>query len=74
CCTEYDRAFMRHLFACGEALGVRLLGLHNVTFLMTIMHDARSALRGGNFTAWSADWLLRYRRGAKDAEPLAVTG
>ena len=68
CCTEYDRAFMRHLFACGEALGMRLLGLHNVTFLMNIMHDARAALHDGNFPTWSANWLLRYRAGAKTAQ------
>jgi queuine tRNA-ribosyltransferase len=54
---------MRHMFACGEALGMRLLGLHNVTFLMSIMHEARSALRAGTFEAWSAEWLLRYRAG-----------
>lgn len=65
CCTQYDRAFMRHLFSAGEALGMRLLGLHNVTFLMTIMHDARSALRAGNFATWSAEWLLRYRAGRR---------
>ncbi|MEP6780719.1 MAG: tRNA guanosine(34) transglycosylase Tgt [Gemmatimonadaceae bacterium] len=68
CCTEYDRAFMRHLFSAGEALGMRLLGLHNVQFLMTIMHEARSALLAGNFQTWSADWLTRYRRGAKTTE------
>jgi queuine tRNA-ribosyltransferase len=61
CCTTYDRAYMRHMFSCGEALGPRLLGLHNVTFLVSIMRDARTALRAGNFPTWSADWLLRYR-------------
>jgi queuine tRNA-ribosyltransferase len=44
---------------------MRLLGLHNVTFLMTIMHDARTALRAGNFPTWSADWLTRYRAASK---------
>lgn len=67
CCTQYDRAYLRHMFSCGEAFGMRLLGLHNVTFLCNIMRDARSALRAGNFEAWSADWLLRYSEGNKRA-------
>jgi queuine tRNA-ribosyltransferase len=68
CCTQYDRAYMRHMFSCGEALGMRLLGLHNVTFLCNIMRDARAALRNGNFESWSTNWLLRYRAGSKTAE------
>lgn len=65
CCTEYDRAYLRQLFSAGEALGARLLGLHNVTFLNSIMRDARTALRAGNFQEWSAEWLRRYYEGGK---------
>lgn len=68
CCTQYDRAFLRQMFAAGEALGHRLLGLHNVQFLCNIMRDARQALRDGNFDSWSTNWLLRYRAGGKDNE------
>lgn len=68
CCTKYDRAFLRQMFAAGEALGHRLLGLHNVTFLCNIMRDARQALRDGKFDSWSENWLLRYRAGGKDNE------
>jgi queuine tRNA-ribosyltransferase len=61
CCTQYDRAYMRHLFASQEMLGLRLLALHNVAFLLDIMRDVRAALRAGTFDAWSAEWLARYR-------------
>ncbi|MBC8086421.1 MAG: tRNA guanosine(34) transglycosylase Tgt [Phycisphaerae bacterium] len=71
CCTQYDRAYMRHMFSCGEALGMRLLGLHNVTFLCNIMRDARSALRSGNFESWSAEWLRRYNAGSRKVAPPA---
>ena len=40
--------------------GLRLLSLHNVHFLVSLMHDARRALLGGTFDAWSRDWLGRY--------------
>jgi queuine tRNA-ribosyltransferase len=61
CCTQYDRAYMRHLFASQEMLGLRLLALHNVAFLLQIMADVRSALRAGTFDAWGTEWLARYR-------------
>ena len=62
-CSDYDRAYLRHLFAADEPLGPRLLALHNLAFLLQLMRDARSALAEGTFDAWSAGWLLRYREG-----------
>ncbi|MFM8779876.1 MAG: tRNA-guanine transglycosylase, partial [Gemmatimonadota bacterium] len=64
-CTRYDRAYLRHLFAAGEMLGLRLLALHNVTFLLTLMADARTALREDRVASWSAAWLARYRAAAR---------
>lgn len=61
CCTKYDRAYLRHLFASEEMLGKRLLALHNVSFLIGVMRDSRAALADGTFDAWSAAWLERYR-------------
>ena len=61
CCTRYDRAYMRHLFVSEEMLGLRLLALHNLTFLLDVMRDARAALRDGSFDSWSEAWLARYR-------------
>jgi queuine tRNA-ribosyltransferase len=61
CCVKYDRAYLRHLFASDEMLGKRLLALHNVAFLISIMRDARAALTDGSFEQWSSEWLARYR-------------
>jgi queuine tRNA-ribosyltransferase len=63
-CTDYDRAYLRHLFAADEPLGPRLLALHNVTFLLELMRHAREALAEGRFASWSDDWLRRYRGGS----------
>jgi queuine tRNA-ribosyltransferase len=62
CCTQYDRAYLRHLFTSEEMLGKRLLALHNVSFLVGVMASAREALQSGAFGSWSAAWLARYRR------------
>lgn len=61
CCVKYDRAYLRHLFVSEEMLGKRLLALHNVSFLVALMRDARTALASRTFDGWSEAWLARYR-------------
>jgi queuine tRNA-ribosyltransferase len=60
CCTRFSRAYVRHLFLADEILGLRLLSLHNVHFLVSLMREARNALLGGTFDGWSEAWLQRY--------------
>jgi queuine tRNA-ribosyltransferase len=59
-CRRFTRGYLRHLFLSDEMLGLRLLSLHNVHFLVSLMREARAALHGGTFDAWSRDWLARY--------------
>ena len=59
-CARFSRAYIRHLFASDEVLGLRLLSLHNVHFLTAIMRRARRAILDGDFQAWSRAWLQRY--------------
>jgi queuine tRNA-ribosyltransferase len=60
-CTQYDRAYLRHLMTTDEPLGPRLLALHNLTFLLELMRECRMQLQAGNFRSWSSAWLARYR-------------
>jgi queuine tRNA-ribosyltransferase len=59
-CRRFSRAYVRHLFVADEILGLRLLSLHNVHFLVSLMSRARHALVDGSFDAWSREWLARY--------------
>jgi queuine tRNA-ribosyltransferase len=59
-CTTYSRGYLRHLFAAGELLGLRLLSLHNVRYLIRLAGEMRTAIRSGEFTPWAADWRHRY--------------
>ena len=65
CCTHYDRAYMRHLFASDEMLGHRLLALHNLSFLLGLMRTARAQLSNGTFDSWCNAWLGRYRAASR---------
>ena len=60
-CATYSRAYIRHLIAAGEQLGMRLVSLHNVRFLIRIAEDARAAVREGRLEAWADEWLRRWR-------------
>jgi queuine tRNA-ribosyltransferase len=63
-CRTYTRAYLRHLVAAGEQLGMRLLSLHNLRFLVRIAEDARAAIGEGRLESWADDWLRRFRGGA----------
>jgi queuine tRNA-ribosyltransferase len=67
-CTRFSRAYIRHLFVSEEILGLRLLSLHNVHFLVSLVRQARDAIRSGDLESWSRDWLARHR----SSSPLAV--
>jgi queuine tRNA-ribosyltransferase len=67
-CRTYSRAYLRHLIAADESLGLRLLSLHNLRFLVRIGEQARAAIRAGEFTGWSTDWLAQWRAGRKQRE------
>ena len=58
-CSDYSRAYLRHLFVVDELLGLRLLSLHNVHFLIALMRQARQSILDGSFDAWSRDWIAR---------------
>ncbi|HEU4629683.1 MAG TPA: tRNA guanosine(34) transglycosylase Tgt [Gemmatimonadaceae bacterium] len=59
-CARFSRAYLRHLFVSDEMLGMRLLSLHNVHFLVSLMRAARQAVLEGTFDGWSREWLHRY--------------
>ena len=68
-CRTFSRAYLRHLFAAGEALGPRLLTLHNIRFFQQLMAGIRSAIERDEFAEWARAFLDRYR---SDAEPPAA--
>jgi queuine tRNA-ribosyltransferase len=42
-----------------ELLGLRLLSLHNVHFLISLMRQARQAIATGSFDSWADEGLRR---------------
>jgi len=69
-CRHFTRAYVRHLFAVDEILGMRLASLHSVHFLLHTLRAARAAVLADRFTAWRRAFHERYTSG-EAAEPLA---
>lgn len=49
-CQTFHRAYLHHLYKTGEMLALRLLSLHNITFLQGLMKEMRHALLEDRFT------------------------
>ncbi|MDT8342463.1 MAG: tRNA guanosine(34) transglycosylase Tgt, partial [Longimicrobiales bacterium] len=60
-CLNFDRAYLRHLIVAEERLAERLVSVHNLRFLIRLAEEARRRILAGDFQAWAADWLERYR-------------
>jgi queuine tRNA-ribosyltransferase len=60
CCANFSRAYLHHLFAADEMLGPTLLSIHNLSFYLRLMADARQAIAEGRFAALRTDRLARW--------------
>ena len=58
-CTNFSRAYLRHLFQAGEILGPRLATLHNIHFFSQLMKNMRQSLREDRFSEWKREVLSR---------------
>jgi queuine tRNA-ribosyltransferase len=61
-CRNFTRAYIRHLLAVGEMLGLYLMSVHNLAFLLRLMEQVRAAIREGRYDAFAGAWLSRYER------------
>ena len=43
-CLNHNRAYLRHLFATGEPLAIRLATMHNLRFYLNLMESIRKAI------------------------------
>jgi queuine tRNA-ribosyltransferase len=53
-CARFSRAYLRHLVNQQELLGLRLLSLHNLTYLLDLTIGARAAIEAGGLAHFMA--------------------
>ena len=48
----YSKAYLRHLFIAKEMLGPQLASIHNLSFYLWLVGEARKQILGGTFFEW----------------------
>jgi queuine tRNA-ribosyltransferase len=51
---QYSRAYLRHLIISKEILGAQIATLHNLSFYLWLMEEARKQIKAGSFGEWKA--------------------
>ncbi|MCL4230337.1 MAG: tRNA guanosine(34) transglycosylase Tgt [Dehalococcoidia bacterium] len=79
-CSRFSMAYIHHLFRNEELLGYRLATIHNIRYLVRLTERMRAAIEAGQFSAFAAEYLGRYRpsseavRSEQKAKWLAQSG
>lgn len=60
-CTNFTRAYLRHLFQVKEILALQLATIHNLSFYLWLMREARTAIQQGHFKEWKQNTLMGIR-------------
>ena len=67
-CKNYSRAYIHHLFKNRELLAYRLATIHNLYFMEKLLSDLRKAIKKGNYSEFSEDFLKEYFSGSEKKE------
>ncbi len=50
--SQYSKAYVRHLFTVNEMLGRQIASIHNLSFYLWLVREARKHILAGDFTEW----------------------
>ncbi|MEL6122878.1 MAG: tRNA guanosine(34) transglycosylase Tgt [Bacteroidota bacterium] len=59
---EHTKAYLKHLYSVGEALGHQIATVHNLSFYLWLVKEARNHIREGDYTTWKSDMVQRLDR------------
>jgi len=49
---EYSKAYLRHLLSCNELLAAQIASIHNLSFYLWLVKEARKQIFAGTFYEW----------------------
>lgn len=58
----YSKAYLRHLFMSKELLGAQIASLHNLSFFLWLVGEARQHIIAGDFSKWKANMVNEVQR------------
>ena len=60
--TAYSKAYLRHLVIAGEMLGAQIASLHNISFYLWLVGQAREHILAGDYKNWKQEVMLKIGR------------
>ena len=60
--SSYSKAYLRHLIISKEILGAQIASIHNLTFYLWLVHEARRRILSGDFVIWKEEMLRKVSR------------
>jgi queuine tRNA-ribosyltransferase len=60
-CTNFNRAYLSHLFRSKEMLGARLASIHNLFFTVHLVKNIRQTILDGTFFDFKKEFLAYYQ-------------
>jgi len=62
-CKNFTKSYLRHLHHCNEITASTLSSIHNLSYFLQLMRDARTAILEGRFAEFRNERLEDWRRG-----------
>lgn len=59
---SHTKAYVRHLFAANELLGMQIASIHNLAFYLWLVGEARNHIIEGDFPSWKSDMVKKLGR------------
>ena len=59
-CKHYTKAYIKHLIAAEETFGQRLLSIHNIRYLISLMEEIREAIREDRLVEFREKFIEDY--------------
>ncbi len=60
CCKNFTRAYLHHLYSANEILSAILAAIHNVSFYLNLVAEARTAIEQDDFGLFKREFLAAY--------------
>lgn len=60
--THYSRSYLRHLIHSKEILGAQIASVHNLTFYLWLVREARKQIVAGTFATWKNQMVEKVSR------------
>ncbi len=57
--TKFSKAYLRHLIISKEILGAQIASLHNLSFYLWLVTEARQRILDGSFYAWKNEMVQK---------------